>query len=342
MSKNKILAIGIPSFNGERYLDRCIPTFIHPYLNERIEVIIVNDGSTDNTKRIAENYEKQFPETVKVINKENGGHGSAVNAALYSTSAKYFKVVDCDDWVDTEQLINLVKFLEKNDADLISSSYETVHMVTGESCLISNPVLEYEKIYKLDELDMSNKYISIHSTTYRTELLTKNNIKLQEKTFFVDVEYQILPFEHVKTIAFVNYPLYKYMIGNVNQSVDKANFVKRFDDHNRVVIRIINFLKKAKLNKKQKEYIENVFTKVIYTHYSLGCYYDADKVRGRERAITFDKFLKENNSYYYNKIGKIYKDIAFLRKNDFNLHKLKSSKIKIIKNIFFGKGNSIK
>lgn len=342
MENKKILAIGIPSYNGEAYLDRCIPTFIDKELMDKIEVIIVNDGSKDRTQEIAEKYEKMYPGTVKVINKENGGHGSAVNAALYNTNAKYYKVVDCDDWVETKQLKKLVNFLEKNDIDLVSSSYETVDMVTGKSNYINNSVPEYEKKYNLDELDMNNIYVSIHAATYRTKLLTEHNIKLQENTFFVDVEYQLLPFEYVRTIAFVNYPLYKYMIGNVNQSIDKNNFVMRYDHHNRVVHRIIEFLKNAKLNESQMNYIENVFEKVLYTHYSLSCYYDQDKERGRKRALEFDKYLKENNEYFYNKIGNLYKNIKELRKNDFNLDMLniefrKLPKLRAIKRIIFGK-----
>ena len=143
MEIKKILAIGIPSYNGEAYLDRCIPTFIDKDLMDKIEVIIVNDGSKDKTKEIAEKYKKLYPNTVRVINKENGGHGSAVNAALYSTNAKYYKVVDCDDWVETKELKKLVNFLEKNDVDLVSSSYETVDMVTGLSSYINNKLRNY-------------------------------------------------------------------------------------------------------------------------------------------------------------------------------------------------------
>lgn len=338
MQKNKILAIGIPSYNGEIYLDRCINTFIHPELEDKIEVIIVNDGSKDRTQEIAESYAKKYPKIVKVINKENGGHGSAVNAALYSTNAKYYKVVDCDDWVDTNELIKLVNFLEKNDVDLVASSYETVDMVTGYSNYMKNDVEEYEKVYKLNELDTSKLYISIHATTYKTTLLQENNIKLQEKTFFVDVEYQLLPFPFIKTIAFVDYPAYKYMVGNVNQSVDKNNFVKRYDDHNRVVYRILDFLKDAKLNDYQEAYIENVFTKVLYTHYALSCYYDNDIERGRKRAITFDNYLKETNPYYYNLMGKIYSNIRHFRKSNFNLaNKNSFEKLRKIKRIIFSK-----
>lgn len=331
--ENRILAIGIPSYNAEPYLDRCIPTFIHEKLLDKIEVIIVNDGAKDRTQEIAEKYQALYPNTVRVINKENGGHGSAVNAALYATNAKYYKVVDADDWVDTKSLIKLVEFLETTDADIISTSYNQVNMITGESEIINNYNLEYGKKYLLDELNVKDIYLSIHSTTYKTKLLTDNNIRLQEKTFYVDVEYQLLPFEHVNTIVFLDAPVYKYMVGNVNQSVNVENFVNRYDNHDRVVRRILDFLKTAKLNQKQKEYVLNVFEKVIYTHYALSSIYDKDLERGRQRSITFDNYLKENNIELYNFIGKKYSNIRKFRKNNFIIKNASNSKLRLIKQI---------
>lgn len=320
----KILAIGIPSYNGEPYLDRCIPTFIHPDLNDRIEVIIVNDGSKDNTKEIAEQYHKKYPNVVQVINKENGGHGSAVNAALDYTNAKYYKVVDCDDWVDTKKLIKLVDFLEKNDVDLVTNTYETVDMVTGKTEKVANYGIEFGKIYSFDDLMEKETYFSIHSTTYKTSILKEHKIKLQEKTFYVDVEYQLLPIPYINKIVFLDDIVYKYMVGNVNQSVNMDNFVNRYDNHDRVVKRILEFLKTAKLDDAKYKYIENVFTKILNTHYLLGYFYDKDEERGKSRAIEFDKYLKDSNIELYNKMAQIYPQYNVLRKNGFN--KLETNK----------------
>ena len=331
--ENKILAIGIPSYNAEPYLDRCIPTFIHEKLMDRIEVIIVNDGSKDNTKEIAERYSNMYPNTVRVINKENGGHGSAVNAALYSTNAKYYKVVDADDWVDTKKLITLVDCLENCDSDIVSNAYNTVDMVSGISEVVNNYNVEYGREYKLSELNMKDIYVSIHSATYKTKLLQDNNIKLQEKTFYVDVEYQLLPFPYVNTITFYDDFVYKYMVGNVNQSVSVENFVNRYDDHNRVVLRVLQFLKTAKLNSYQKEYVYTIFEKVLYTHYALSSYYDSDLERGRKRSIAFDKVLKESNTELYNFMSKKYSNIRRLRARSLVQQSPKFSKLRLLKQI---------
>lgn len=333
---NKILAIGIPSYNGELYLDRCIPTFIDERLNNRIEVIIVNDGSKDKTQEIAEKYEKLYPSTVKVINKENGGHGSAVNAGLSSTNAKYYKVVDCDDWVDTDELVKLVDFLENNDVDIVSNAYNQVNMLTGFSEKIGNYGYEFGKIYNFEDIAINNMYLSIHSSTYKTSILKENNINLQEKTFYVDVEYQLLPIPYIKTIAFLDNCVYKYMVGNVNQSINIENFVNRYDDHNRVVHRVLEFLKDAVLTKNQKEYVYGVFEKVLYTHYSLSSVYDSNLERGRERSLSFDSFLKETNPYLYRFMAKKYNNIKRLRKKNFNIKATQNSKLRILKRLLKG------
>jgi glycosyltransferase involved in cell wall biosynthesis len=334
----KVLAIGIPSYNGEPYLDRCIPTFIHPDIMDKIEVIIVNDGSKDKTKEIAESYQKKYPNTVVVINKENGGHGSAVNAALYYTEAKYYKVVDCDDWVDTEKLVKLVEFLEKTDAELLTNNYDTVDMETGVTTLVSNEGIEYGKVYSFDELKNKDVYFSIHSTTYKTKILKDHNIKLQEKTFFVDVEYQLLPIPYINTIVFLEDIVYKYMVGNVNQSVNMDNFVRRYDNHDRVVKRIIDFLNNNELSDSKYKYVESIFVKVLYTHYSLGCYYDSDEERGIKRAIEFDAYLKDHNMVLYNKMAKEYTNIEKLRKKSFDrklVEKQKFERLRKIKRVIF-------
>lgn len=330
---NKVLAIGIPSYNAAPYIDRCIETFAHPDLFDRIEVIIVNDGSKDNTKELAEAYKAKYPQMVKVINKENGGHGSAVNAALYATDAKYYKVVDVDDWVDTAALVKLVDKLEKVDVDIVDNSYNYVDMVSGLSTLVENHGVEYDKVYNLNELDVKNLYFSIHSTTYKTALLKEHNIRLQEKTFYVDVEYQLLPFPYVNTVMFCKETVYKYMVGNVNQSVSVENFVKRYDDHNRVVLRILDFLQTAQLNQYQKDYVFTIFEKVIYTHYALSSIYDTDLERGRKRSLEFDRVLKEKNYPLYKFVGKKYSNIRKLRKRSFVVRSQKFAKVRAIKQI---------
>ena len=93
----KLLSLAVPSYNSEAYMRKCIDSLLVG--GEDVEILIVDDGSTDRTGAIADEYETMYPSVVKAIHKENGGHGSAVNAGLQHATGLYFKVVDSDDWV---------------------------------------------------------------------------------------------------------------------------------------------------------------------------------------------------------------------------------------------------
>ena len=119
----KILTIIVPTYNAEKYLKDNLETFCIPELLSDLEVIIVNDGSTDGSANIAEEFVKYYPNTFKLITKENGGHGSGINIGVLNASGKYFKVVDADDWVEREAFIKLVNTLRKSDSDIIASGF---------------------------------------------------------------------------------------------------------------------------------------------------------------------------------------------------------------------------
>ena len=104
----KILTVTIPSYNVEAYLEDCLESFVNSEVMDDIEVLIVNDGSSDNTAKIAQRYVDKYENTFRLINKENGGHGSTINTGVREAKGKYFKVVDGDDWVDTRSFISCI------------------------------------------------------------------------------------------------------------------------------------------------------------------------------------------------------------------------------------------
>ena len=111
--ENKLLTIAMPSYNAEQYLPDTIPTILSAKNAHLIDLLIVNDGSSDNTEEIAKKFERNYPDIVRVLNKPNGGHGSAVNAGIKNAYGTYFKVVDADDWVDTDNLDDLIEYLKE-------------------------------------------------------------------------------------------------------------------------------------------------------------------------------------------------------------------------------------
>ena len=127
----KVLTVVVPSYNVEAYLADTLKSFIHPDIMEEVEVLIVNDESTDSTEEIGRSFEVRYPQTFRVITKKNGGHGSTINRGIQEAAGRYFKVVDGDDWVDTENFRKLVKMLKRLDVDVIRNNYTWVDHETN-------------------------------------------------------------------------------------------------------------------------------------------------------------------------------------------------------------------
>ena len=206
MEKQKILSVVIPSYNAASFLMETIPTLASISSGEDIEVLIVNDGSKDETLQVAQKLEKEYPSIVNIIDKENGGHGSTINAGIREAKGKYFKVVDADDWVDSENFEKLVQFLHKTDADEIISPYTDVFEDDGtkvennyfKDCSLK-PYQNYDYVNFLEEIQILPR---MHSITIKTSILRENNIKIDENMFYVDMEYIVFPTPFIKTIAY--------------------------------------------------------------------------------------------------------------------------------------------
>ena len=137
MSKEKLLTIAIPCYNSQDYLARAMKSILIG--DNRIEIIIVDDGSTDSTPELADNYAKKYPDIVRVIHKENGGHGDAVMTGLAAALGKYYKVLDSDDWLNRRALAAVMNFIAENEAidnsfDMIISDY--VYEKLGKKLLL--------------------------------------------------------------------------------------------------------------------------------------------------------------------------------------------------------------
>lgn len=128
MKEEKLLSIIVPTYNMERYLSRCLDSLLVSSIIEYIEILVVNDGSKDQSSAIAHNYQERYPQSVKVIDKENGGYGSVLNIGLLNASGKYLKICDSDDWFDSEAFRDFVFQLSKLDTDVVYNSYSKEYL----------------------------------------------------------------------------------------------------------------------------------------------------------------------------------------------------------------------
>ncbi len=235
--KEKLISFVVPSYNSESYLNRCIDSLLVG--KEDVEIIIVNDGSTDNTKRIASAYQKKYPSIITAVHKENGGHGSGVNKGLELASGEYFKVVDSDDWLDEESLKKLIATLKerKERPDLVVCNYVYDHLYDQTQKVMSfHNIFQTNTICTWEESKSFKKsqYLIMHSLLYKTSILKECNLKLPEHTFYVDNIVAFLPLPYVKTICYYDYDLYHYFIGRDDQSVNESVMVKRVDQQIKV------------------------------------------------------------------------------------------------------------
>ena len=233
---------------------------------EDVEIIIVNDGSKDNTLEIGKQYEEKYPTIIKVVDKENGGHGDAVNAGLQHATGLYFKVVDSDDWVDESSLKKILEVLhklvsEEKLVDMVVSNY--VYEKVGAK---HKKVIHYQNVMPQNRIitwrDMGRfrlgQYILMHSVMYRTELLKMCRLELPKHTFYVDNIYVYYPLPHVKNFYYVNVNFYRYFIGRDGQSVNEKNMIKRIDQQIFVTKTMINMYQMNKIgNKKLRGYMIN-------------------------------------------------------------------------------------
>ncbi len=236
----KDITFTVPCYNSEEYMEHCIDTLLSA--DERAEIIIVDDGSTDRTGEIADNYARNYPEIVRVVHQENGGHGSGVNAGLALATGKYFKVVDSDDWLDERELQKLLRKIrewEKKDimVDLIICNYlydhsqeNKVKRMGYKNVLKENQVCGWEAVKRFHP----SQYLVMHSLFYRTEVLRKSGVKLPRHTFYVDNIFANQPLPYVKTLCYLNLDLYHYFLGREDQSVNEKVLMRRIDQQIRV------------------------------------------------------------------------------------------------------------
>ncbi len=231
----KLITFAIPCYNSAEYMHNCIESLLGA--GEDTEIIIINDGSKDNTGEIADEYAKKYPDVVKVIHQENGGHGEGVNQGLKNASGLYYKVVDSDDRLDKEALSKLLcRMREMISAEKLIDMYVCNYVYdhwdgSPSKAMRYANVFPEEKVVSWDETNrfLITQYMMMHSVVYRTELLRKCKIELPKHTFYVDNLYMYQPFPHVKTIYYMDLNLYLYFIGRADQSVNEANIIKRID-----------------------------------------------------------------------------------------------------------------
>ena len=259
----KQISFVVPCYNSESYMEHCINSLL---INKKdIEVIIIDDGSKDKTGKIADNYKRKYPDIVKVVHQENGGHGEGINQGLKLATGRYLKVVDSDDWLDEKCLKTLLKKIKDINTDLIVTNY--VYTYTdgrvNQSINFSN-VFDEGKVLSWDDIHRfkTKQYLMLHSLIFKKEMLDKADIVLPKHVFYEDNLFVYMALRHTESIYYMNLDLYHYFIGREDQSVQEPQLIKR-SSHQVLVSTQVGTLYNIKDIKNKKHY------RVMKRHLSL-------------------------------------------------------------------------
>lgn len=318
----KVLTIIIPSYNTSAFIDTCLPTFLDDRFIDDIEVIIVDDGSTDDTAVKAQIFVDKYPNSVFLISKENGGHGSGINVGIKQASGKYFKIVDGDDYINPSEMSHFIDQLKNNDSDLFISYFTTVSDITGKINVISpydfrliekKDTVELNKVLPVNEV-LEHVYGSIHSVTFRTDILTKHNIQMTENTFYEDNEFVLYPIAYVKTVFVSECNVYVYRIDQVNQSISKANTQKRVGELKKIIQNLVRYYISLPVDtpETQRKYILRGIANQIYIVFGVYISFSEDKREKKAELMQFDREVKEMSAEVYHYAGR-YKLVRAVR-----------------------------
>ena len=332
----KLLTVTVPAYNADPWLEYNLNSLLVPSCLDMLEVLVVDDGSVDRTGEIADGYAARYPDTVRVIHKENGGHGSGVNTGIIEARGRYFKVVDADDWVDQDAFQNLMKALQDADDDIISSGFLWAKD-NGSGYPATFPTeaefrepfkgVRYSETYRFEEI-AEQLYLKIHNLTYRTTLLKEHDIRLDEHCYYVDTEYITYPVPFVETVRFLPDFVYRYRINRAGQSMSVKQMQKYAENYDRVLGSLLRFYESdtvKRCGEKRKRYIANIIARTAAARIRVFLSLPTNK-KNKEALIRFDEGLKKEHPDIYQ--ANVNKAVSALRKSNYLLYRPAAAAVK--------------
>ena len=303
----KLLSIAVPCYNSQDYMEKCIDSLLVG--GEEVEIIIVDDGSTDRTAEIADAYAEKYPTIVKVVHQENGGHGEGVNTGIRNATGAFYKVVDSDDRVNKDAYKKILDILRKSLEDNEELDMLISNFVYDKQGAIRKRVMSYrfvlpkDRYFTWDEVGHFHvaQYIIMHSVIYRTELLRECNLELPKHTFYVDNMFIFNPLPYVKKMYYTDVVFYRYFIGREDQSVNESVMIKRIDQQIRVTKLMIDYFDYDAIeNQRCMKYMQN-YINIMMTISSAFLVLSRDEENYKKKTELW-KYLKEKNPTLYKKL----------------------------------------
>ncbi len=323
MNELKVLSVSIAAYNISKTIRQALTPFQANDVAPYVDVMIIDDGSIDDTASIAKEYVECQPDTFRLISKENGGWGSTLNVGISEAKGKYFKQLDGDDYFSEENLADFLMFLHSTEADMIHTPFVQFEDVSGA---VINEIGGYSGSYSRFILDQTFRieecgdYIpAMHCLTVKTDILQKNNISIMEHCFYTDVEYTLKAYNYCDTICFYKKPIYYYRIAQGGQSMSIAGARKHYKDHIKMIKKMLEFDSKETVNAYKKNNIEKRMIDACAFQYIFFFALQCTK-ENKQDLKEYDDYLKIQYPEIYSQIDG--KQIKLLRKTNFNGYKI--------------------
>lgn len=296
MNNDKLITFSVAAYNVSNYLAELLDSIVTMKHREFVEVLVVNDGSKDNTSQIGHEYENLYPGIIRVIDKDNGGYGSTINQGIAQARGTYFKVLDGDDWVDTDETDLLIEELQNTSSDMLFTSCKDIYYDKNGKVIKTYvddfDYLDSGKVYTFEELQTLIPWIRFHKIIYKTNILRDNNIHIDEKCFYTDSEFSILPIMYIYSVKYLRLCVYNYRIYGLGQSVSTYSRKKNISHSQKVVKRLLAFRKtipQSMLEGKRKYINYGIAMSCCWYFYGLLLF--APDKDYKKKMIEFDKDL---------------------------------------------------
>lgn len=226
---SKILTVSIAAYNMENYIDQCIGSLLDERIIEDLEILVDDDGGSDRTLAIAQQYAQRYPDSVFPVHKENGGWGSVLNDSLARANGRYFKLLDGDDWFDTDGLFALVQTLKSTDADLVITTNKFFQdnklLYTG-----SVPGSLPQKILPIDALNKDTPLFGMWGMTIKTDVARRIGFDLPQHKFYTDLIFVQGVLSKTRTVLYLDAPVYCYRHSRPGQSTSMDSRAKHYQE----------------------------------------------------------------------------------------------------------------
>lgn len=315
----KVLSVSIAAYNIAATLREVLDPFLMDNVRDRVDVMIVDDGSKDDTAKIAMEYHDMYPDTFRLISKPNGGWGSTLNTGMRAAVGKYFKQLDGDDFFSYENLVDFLDYLEKTDSDIVHSPFVTYSDANGGILNVLNDFswqdyYWYPKRRTLPLSECSNVRPEMHNLAVKSKLLQEHNITITEHCFYTDVEYSLKAFTICKTISFYERPIYYYRLAFSGQSMGLGGIRKHYQDNQKMLKGMLDYYTNKVTEPWAKEMMYNRLASVCDLMYRMFFALKCTKQQKQE-LIEFDRMLREEYPKFYRCVNT--KPVNFLRKTNF-------------------------